>query len=285
MSQEQRQQAVRDEKLVPSSDRVKISATNMRIEPTVPQKEETFQVVLDIIKYSPCFKAFTITADILGICPRVPNKDFVAPPSEEDLLTFLIELGYKGPLDHLARMFVDHMHQPWRTLATIINKKNVDYSELIWKDFAYQIDYMQAKLRRREIMPYLRFNHFLLLNPSILKGPSSGLHTIKDDEVISILKFIRIDVALELGKSMSLAEAEEEEAARRVYVTYERLVTEFDEPSGEPANRPTGRRRPSGIAFRDTSSVSNKKSPDQSQKLMGIQTLNAEEQLVVDIMC
>ncbi|GJY53874.1 hypothetical protein Tco_0445538 [Tanacetum coccineum] len=40
------------------------------------------------------------------------------------------------------------------------------------------------------------------------------------------------DVALELGKSISLTEAEEEEAARRVHTTHERLVTEFDEPSG-----------------------------------------------------
>ncbi|GJW69684.1 hypothetical protein Tco_0126601 [Tanacetum coccineum] len=318
MSQEQRQQAAREEKLVPSADRVKISATNMRIEPTMPQKEETFQFILGIIKASPCFKAFTITADvpeiymqqfwliikktkktsfyefglsdkkfsvdvelfrkILDICPRVPNEEFVAPQSEEDLLAFLIELGYKGPLDHLAKM------------------KNVDYHELIWEDFTYQIDYKQAKLRRR---------------------PSSGMHIIKDDGVISRLKFVRIgedfqeygraipktmltegikqseayqsfikyftglipskksrgkgsqgkkrkskkkvsisaddniipepDFALELGKSISLAEAKEEEAARRVHATHERLVLESDEPSGEPANRPTGRRRTYGI--------------------------------------
>ncbi|GKC22707.1 hypothetical protein Tco_1024857, partial [Tanacetum coccineum] len=278
----------------------------MRIEPTVPQKEETFQVVLHIIKASPCFKDFTITVDvpeiymqqfwftikktkktpfyefgladkkfsvdielfrkILDICPRVPNEDFVAPPSEEDLLAFLNELGYKGPLDHLARMFVDHMHQPWRTLATIINKilsgkassndrlrqsrvlwgmfymKNVDYLELIWEDLTYQIDYRQEKLRRWEIILYPRFtkiiiNHFLSLNPSIPKGPSSGLHTIKNDGVISTLKFFRIglippkksrDVAFKLGKSMRLIEAEEEEASRQVHATHERLVTESD---------------------------------------------------------
>nr|GEW79575.1 hypothetical protein [Tanacetum cinerariifolium] len=64
MSQEQRQQAARNESLVSFIDRVKISAKNMRIEPTMPQKEETFQVFLDIIKASPCFKAFTITADV-----------------------------------------------------------------------------------------------------------------------------------------------------------------------------------------------------------------------------
>ncbi|GJX29587.1 hypothetical protein Tco_0237666 [Tanacetum coccineum] len=92
------------------------------------------------------------------------------------------------------------------------------------------------------------------------------------------------DVAFELRKSMSLTETEEEEAARRVHATHERLVTVFDESDPEPANRPTGRRRPYGIAFRDTSSMSKKKSLDQSQKLKGIQTLAAEEQLAADTM-
>ncbi|GJS71487.1 hypothetical protein Tco_0704328 [Tanacetum coccineum] len=35
---------------------------------------------------------------------------------------FLIDLGYKGPLYKYTNMFVDHMHQPWKTLAAIINK-------------------------------------------------------------------------------------------------------------------------------------------------------------------
>ncbi|GKD53368.1 hypothetical protein Tco_1286755 [Tanacetum coccineum] len=51
------------------------------------------------------------------------------------------------------------------------------------------------------------------------------------------------DVALELGKSISLAKAEEEEVIRHVHATHERLVSESDEPSGEPANRQTGKRR------------------------------------------
>nr|GFB81936.1 hypothetical protein [Tanacetum cinerariifolium] len=42
------------------------------------------------------------------------------------------------------------------------------------------------------------------------------------------------------------------------------------------------RRRPLGIAFRDTSSVSKKMSLDPSHKLKGIQTLTPEEKLVVD---
>ncbi|GKA09675.1 hypothetical protein Tco_0689006 [Tanacetum coccineum] len=102
--------------------------------------------------------------------------------SDDDIaLTFLIDLGYKGPLNRHTNMFVDHMHQPWRTLASIINKclfektasndklrksridilwgmfnrEMVDYLELIWEDFAYQIDHRNRKIdKRRENKPY-----------------------------------------------------------------------------------------------------------------------------------
>ncbi|GJR30672.1 hypothetical protein Tco_1106904 [Tanacetum coccineum] len=85
-----------------------------------------------------------------------------------------------------------------------------------------------------------------------------------------------LDVALELGKSTSLTEAAEEKAARLVHATHERIVTESDP---KPA-----RRKPSGVAFRETSSVLKKTSPDPSQKLKGVQTLTPEEKLAADIM-
>ncbi|GJY31018.1 hypothetical protein Tco_0414513 [Tanacetum coccineum] len=84
------------------------------------------------------------------------------------------------------------------------------------------------------------------------------------------------NIALELGKSMSLIEAVEEEEARKVYATHERIVTESDPDSA--------RRRPSGISFRDTSSVSKKMSPGLSQNLKGVQTLTPEEQLAANTM-
>ncbi|GKF90395.1 hypothetical protein Tco_0274096, partial [Tanacetum coccineum] len=80
----------------------------------------------------------------------------------------------------------------------------------------------------------------------------------------------------ELGKSMSLNETAKEEAARQVHATHEWIVTYADP---KPA-----RRRPLGIAFIDTSSVSKKISPGLSQKLKGIQTLTSEEQLIADTM-
>ncbi|GJU52951.1 hypothetical protein Tco_1226665 [Tanacetum coccineum] len=109
----------------------------MRIDPTKKQKEATYQVVLDILKLSPCYNAFLITTDldnkkfeigvelfceILRICPRVPDKEFLTPPPHDALVSFLKQLGYKGSLELLSDLYVDHMYQPWRTIATIINK-------------------------------------------------------------------------------------------------------------------------------------------------------------------
>ncbi|GJW19005.1 hypothetical protein Tco_0026441 [Tanacetum coccineum] len=132
-----------------------------------------------------------------------------------------MELGYKGQMKQLSDMFVDHMHQPWRTLGTIINrclsgkmssndrlrlsrveilwgmyhKENVDYAALIWEDLQYQIDNWKSKVRRREIMPYPRFtkiiiHYFLSQHKSISKRQGSLYNTSEDDGVLGRLKFI-----------------------------------------------------------------------------------------------
>ncbi|GKE68218.1 hypothetical protein Tco_1526290, partial [Tanacetum coccineum] len=70
------------------------------------------------------------------------------------------------------------------------------------------------------------------------------------------------DVALELRKYISLTKVAEEEAARQVHATHARIMIDF---VLEPA-----RRRPTGIAFVDTSSVTKKMSHDPSKKLKGV---------------
>ncbi|GJS54862.1 hypothetical protein Tco_0628224 [Tanacetum coccineum] len=208
--QETEQVVACDQLWVPTTERVNISTTNVRLETTVKQKEETFQVVIDVIKNSTCFKAFTISADyvidvevfrkILDICPRKEGEDFTEVQNDEDTLTFLIDLGYSGPLHKYTNMFVDHMHQPWRTLAACINKclsgktasndklkksiidilwgmfykENVDYPSLIWEDIAYQIDHRREKKSRRENMSYPRssnFNTFTQLRMTVFQIP------------------------------------------------------------------------------------------------------------------
>nr|GEW60716.1 hypothetical protein [Tanacetum cinerariifolium] len=193
----------------------------------MPQKEETFQVVINVIKNSMCFKVFTISVNvlkifmqqfwytikkvqgtdsyefllankkcrvdikvfrkILNIYPRVKGEEFTELQNDDDTLTFLIDLGYKGLLYKYTSMYVDHMSQPWRTLAAIINKC------LSGKT----IDYRRERKSRRENMPYPRFtkviiNHFLKQHKSLSNLKYQHYHTIKDDDVVSRLKFVRI---------------------------------------------------------------------------------------------
>ncbi|GJW02351.1 hypothetical protein Tco_1561207 [Tanacetum coccineum] len=309
----------------------------MRIDPTMPQKEETYQVILDIIKNTTCYNVCLITADvpeifmqqlwkILDIYQIVQGKEFVEPPYEESVLAFLIELAYKGQLNKLPSMFVDYMHQPWRTLAAIINKflsgktsnndhvrksridifwgmfhkKNIDYPPFTrftklkddgvlnrlkfvrtGEDFQEYGRVIPDTMLTKEIKQSEAYQTFLALSTG-QKGKKASVTPKKkslisaDDNIIP-----KPDVALELGKSISQTEAEIAEEERRLHETHERLVTakptsvdESDESDGELANRPTGRRRPFGITFRDISSVSKKKSLDRSQKLKGIQVPN-----------
>ncbi|GJY96167.1 hypothetical protein Tco_0512528 [Tanacetum coccineum] len=274
VNQQEIQQAARDETLVPITEKVKISSTNIRIDPTLTQKEETFQVVLDLIKASPCYNTFLVTADvpeiymqqfcftvkkiektisydfdladkkckvdvellrkILGICPRVPNEDFIASPSEESLINFLYELAYKGQINKLAKAY----------------KAFIAYSTGSIPPKKTRGKWSQGK--KQTITP--KKKSFISTDDNIIPEP---------------------DVALELGKSINKTEAEIVEEERRLHETHECLVTSkptgVDESDGEPANRPTGRRRPSSVAFRDTSNVSKKKSLDWSKKLKGIQ--------------
>nr|GEV10001.1 reverse transcriptase domain-containing protein [Tanacetum cinerariifolium] len=123
-------------------------------------------------------------------------------------------------------------------------------------------------------MPYPRFtkiiiNQYLSLNPSIPKGPNSGLHTIKDDGVISILNFIRI------GKGSQ---------GKKLAVTLKPTSVDVsDESDHEPAKR-TRSRRSRGVVIQDTPNVPKKKQVDHSQKMKGIRKLSIEEQLVADTM-
>ncbi|GJZ55232.1 hypothetical protein Tco_0610425 [Tanacetum coccineum] len=262
MNQEEiRQVTARDEKWVPTKERNSTCYKEFTISAEVPE------IFMQQFWY-------TVRKKILDICPRIQGVEFAEVSDDESTLTFLIDLGYKGPLYKYPIMFVDHMHQPWRNLAAIINKENVDYPELIWEDFAFQIDNRQLKKGRRKIMPYRRlkfvrisedFHEYgLLILETIptegIKQSESYQMFIKYSTGLIPPKKSRDDniipepyVALKLGKSISLTKAAEEEATRQVHATHARIVTE---------------------------SVSEQQEEDHQ----GVLTLTPEEKLVVDRM-
>nr|GEU84515.1 hypothetical protein [Tanacetum cinerariifolium] len=329
-----------------------------RLETTVPQKEETFQVIINVIKNSTCFKAFTISADvpeifmqqfwylikkvqntdsyefllankkctvnaevfmiIHDICLRVEGEGFIDVQDDETTLTFLIDLGYKGPLNRHTNM------------------ENVDYPELILEDLAYQIDHTKEKRSRRENMPYSRFtkifiNHFLKQHKSLTNLNHKHYHTIKNDGIVSQLKFVRIEsyqvsinysthqippkksrgkgkkktankrvvkkkvtlstddniisddhhAALELAKSICQTKAEEVEAARKVHVIHARIVTGS---VFESAKKKSSGRISKSVVIQDTPSASKLKPATSKTKLKGALCFTPQEQEAAYIM-
>nr|GEU52129.1 retrovirus-related Pol polyprotein from transposon TNT 1-94 [Tanacetum cinerariifolium] len=70
--------------------------------------------------------------------PRV-WLEFEDPPFEEEIISFIRDLGHTEEIKVLTDVNVNYMHQPWRSFAAIINrgmyhKKNVDYVYLLWED-------------------------------------------------------------------------------------------------------------------------------------------------------
>ncbi|GJY25590.1 hypothetical protein Tco_0400316 [Tanacetum coccineum] len=124
MNTTKEQQKELDDALVAPEHRLKIGKSNLRLSSNLKSKEPTLQVVLDALKLTPFYNAFEISADVpeiymqeFWICSKfAPNcQKFEEPPLEEDILSFIRDLGHTG-------VNVNNMHQPWRSFAAIINK-------------------------------------------------------------------------------------------------------------------------------------------------------------------
>ncbi|GJU31225.1 retrovirus-related pol polyprotein from transposon TNT 1-94 [Tanacetum coccineum] len=155
------------------------------------------------------------------ICPRLSNQDFVEPPSEEEMVSFIQELGYSGKCDMLSVIHTDHLHQPWRTFAAIINrcisgkssgldrirlsraqilwgmykKKNVDFFALLWEDFMFQADNKEISFTCKENAPYPRFikviiNHYISKDKTIYMRNQINIHIVRNDTLLGTLKFV-----------------------------------------------------------------------------------------------
>ncbi|GJY83733.1 hypothetical protein Tco_0497109 [Tanacetum coccineum] len=68
------QQLALDDALVAPANRLKIGKSNLRLSSDLNSKEATLQVVYDVMKLTPFYKAFQITVDI----PKIYMQEFWA---------------------------------------------------------------------------------------------------------------------------------------------------------------------------------------------------------------
>nr|GEU62675.1 hypothetical protein [Tanacetum cinerariifolium] len=125
-------QVALDEALVPHACRLRIRRSNFRLLSDISSKESTLQLVYDVLRQTPFFMAFLVTADVpkiymqelwatamvhhysiqfkmdnkkhiinleyfremFHIFPRLPGQTFDEPPFEEEIMAFLRFLGH-----------------------------------------------------------------------------------------------------------------------------------------------------------------------------------------------
>nr|GEV93392.1 retrovirus-related Pol polyprotein from transposon TNT 1-94 [Tanacetum cinerariifolium] len=279
------QVAACDEQWVPTKKRVKISTTN-QFWYTVKKVKDTESYEF-LLANKMCMVNVKVFRKILNICPRVQGVDLDELPDDEATLTFFLSLGYKGPLQKLKFVKIGEDYQEYgllipKTMVTDWIKQSESYQMFI----KYSTGQIPPKKSRGKGSQGKKTadttkgtaDVFEELDPEPARKQTTSRRVVKkkvtntaDDNIVP-----EPHVDLELGKSISLTKVVEEEAARKVHATHVRIVT-------EPVLEPT-RRRPTCIAFKDTSIMLNKMSFDPSQKLKGVQTLTPKEQIVADMM-
>nr|GFD17329.1 hypothetical protein [Tanacetum cinerariifolium] len=68
------QQTALDESFVPSTKRLRIGRRNFRLPSDIQSKESTLQVIYDVLRNSPLFRAFQVTVDV----PEIYMQEFWA---------------------------------------------------------------------------------------------------------------------------------------------------------------------------------------------------------------
>nr|GFA00703.1 hypothetical protein [Tanacetum cinerariifolium] len=157
--------------------------------------------------------------EMLHICPRIPDQPFDELPFEEEILSFLRNLGHSEEIKKITDFNINKLHQSWRSFVAVINKclsgkstgydslrlsqaqilwgmyhkKNVDFAYLLWEDFVYQVEHKDVK--KSNEMYYPRFtkvivNFFMTKDPSIPRRNKVNWHYVRDDQMFTMINLV-----------------------------------------------------------------------------------------------
>nr|GEY27373.1 hypothetical protein [Tanacetum cinerariifolium] len=127
------QQVALDEALVPYASRLRIGKSNFHPGSDITSKESTLQLVYDVLRLTPFYKAFLVTTDVPEIY-ILPNQTFDELLFGEEILAFLRYPGYSEEIKKLTDVNINKLHQLWRSFTAVINKclsgKSTGYDSL-----------------------------------------------------------------------------------------------------------------------------------------------------------
>nr|GEU80616.1 retrovirus-related Pol polyprotein from transposon TNT 1-94 [Tanacetum cinerariifolium] len=214
--------------------------------------ESTLQLAYDVLRLSPFYKAFLVTADVpkiymqdfwatatvhhhsirfnmdnkkhivnleyfremLHICPRLPGQTFNELPFKEEILAFLRFLRHSGEIRRLAD-----------------------------EDFIYQVEQKDAK--KRNEMYYPRFtkviiHYFMPKYPSIPRRNKVNWHYVRDDQMFTTIKLVsRHQNTQQFGAMLPIELTNEDIRNSKAYKEYYAVTTGAAPPKTKASVRKT----------------------------------------------
>nr|GEZ48098.1 hypothetical protein [Tanacetum cinerariifolium] len=217
-------QTALDESLVPSSQRLRIGRSNFRLPSDIQSKEATFQVVYDVLRNSPPFRAFQVTADVpeiymqefwataklhynsirfkidakksvlnleafremLHISPRIPNQPFADLPTEEEILEFLRNMATTiEQQTALDKSLVPSSQRAFQVTADVPEI----YMQEFWATAKLHHNSIRFKIdTRKSVLDLEAFREMLHISLRIPNQPFADLPT--EEESLDFLRFL-----------------------------------------------------------------------------------------------
>nr|GEU36954.1 hypothetical protein [Tanacetum cinerariifolium] len=225
---------------------LRIGRSNFRLLSDIKSKESTQQLVYDVLRICPFFKAFLVIADIpkiymqefwatatvhhhairfkmdnkkhivnlesfkdmLHICPRVHGQFFDEPPFEEEIIDFVRFLGHSAAI---------------RTLTDVEHKNHKKSNEMYYPRFTKVI-----------------IHHFMSKDPSIPRRNKVNWHYVRDDYMFSTIKLVfRHQNTQQFGALLPIELTNEEIRNSNAYKEYYAIATRAAPPKPKASDRRT----------------------------------------------
>nr|GEV14448.1 reverse transcriptase domain-containing protein [Tanacetum cinerariifolium] len=180
------QQVVLDEALVSSTKRLRIGRSNFRLPLDIQSKESTLQVVYDVLRGCPFFKAFLVTADV----PEIYMQEFWATAYVHQYSIRFKMNSKKNIVD--LETFRDMLHISPRVPGQFFDELPFEEDIL---DFLRFLGHKRKKQKKSNEMYYPRFSkviihHFMTKKPSIPRRNKVNWHYVRDDMLFSTIKVV-----------------------------------------------------------------------------------------------
>nr|GEZ77307.1 hypothetical protein [Tanacetum cinerariifolium] len=182
-----KQQVALDEALVPNIKRLRIGRRNFRLPLDIQSKESTLQVVYDVLRRSPFFKAFLVTVDVLEIYMQ-----------EFWVTTYVHQHSIRFKMD--TRKNIVDLEAFWEMLHISPRVPGQSFDELPFEeeilDFLRFLEHMEHKNQKKSNeMYYPRFtkviiHHFMMKKPSIPRQNKVNWHYVRDDILFLTIKVV-----------------------------------------------------------------------------------------------